>query len=87
MINILSNHFSNGSLSTSLVKRFNIVDSSLVAFSYPIRYEIEGVRNSLLKGERENPIIPWKTTERIFHWMDEIRRQIGVVYNADLQKL
>lgn len=52
-----------------------------------MRYEIEGVRNSLLKGERENPIIPWKTTERIFHWMDEIRRQIGVVYNADLQKL
>lgn len=49
-----------------------------------MRYEIQAVRNSLLSGEKENLTMPWKTTEKIFGWMDEIRRQIGVVYNADL---
>ena len=51
-------------------------------FSF-IRYEIQAVRNSLLSGETENSTMPWKTTEKIFRWMDEIRRQIGVVYKED----
>lgn len=29
--------------------------------------------------------MPWKTTEKMFRWMDEIRRQIGVVYKEDMQ--
>ena len=48
------------------------------------RYEIQAVRNSLLSGELENSTMPWKTTEKVFRWMDEIRRQIGVVYKEDL---
>ena len=48
------------------------------------RYEIQGVRESLLLGHTENPIMPHKTTERIFKWMDEIRQQIGVVYKEDM---
>ena len=51
-------------------------------FSF-IRYEIQAVRNSLLSGETENSTMPWKTTEKIFRWMDEIRRQIGVIYKED----
>ncbi|KAL9957939.1 hypothetical protein ACROYT_G034897 [Oculina patagonica] len=49
-----------------------------------MRYEIQAVRQSLLSGELENSTMPWKTTEKMFCWMDEIRRQIGVVYKEDL---
>jgi len=53
-------------------------------FSLFYRYEIQAVRKSLLSGELENSTMPWKTTEKIFRWMDEIRRQIGVVYKEDM---
>jgi len=49
-----------------------------------IRYEIQAVRESLLSGEIENSTMLWKTTEKIFGWMDEIRRQIGVIYEEDM---
>ncbi|KAJ7373097.1 hypothetical protein OS493_014245 [Desmophyllum pertusum] len=49
-----------------------------------MRYEIQAVRKSLLLGEMENSTMPRKTTEKIFRWMDEIRRQIGVVYKEDM---
>ena len=48
------------------------------------RYEIEAVRKSLLSSETQNSTMPWSTTERIFGWMDEIRRQLGVVYKEDI---
>jgi len=53
-------------------------------FFWFYRYEIQAVRKSLLSGELENSTMPWKTTEKIFRWMDEIRRQIGVVYKEDM---
>ena len=56
-----------------------------IVFFSPFRYEIEAVRRSLLAGEMENSTMPQSTTERIFRWMDEIRRQIGVVYKEDIQ--
>lgn len=49
-----------------------------------MRYEIEAVRKSLLSSETQNYTMPWSTTERIFRWMDEIRRQLGVVYKEDI---
>lgn len=49
-----------------------------------MRYEIEAVRKSLLSSETQNSTMPWSTTERIFRWMDEIRRQLGVVYKEDI---
>jgi len=52
--------------------------------SHILRYEIQAVRESLLSGEMENSTMPWKTTEKICGWMDEIRRQIGVVYKEDM---
>ncbi|XP_078379106.1 trans-1,2-dihydrobenzene-1,2-diol dehydrogenase-like [Oculina patagonica] len=50
-----------------------------------MRYEIQAVRQSLLSGELENSAMPWKTTEKIFRWMDEIRHWlIGVVFKGDM---
>jgi hypothetical protein len=47
------------------------------------RFEIQEVRNKLLSGETESTIMPQSNTQRIMGWMDEIRRQIGVVYKED----
>ncbi|EDO34340.1 predicted protein [Nematostella vectensis] len=48
-----------------------------------MRYEIEGVRECLLAHQAQSLVIPHSTTERILGYMDEIRKQIGVVFPKD----
>ncbi|GFS48749.1 trans-1,2-dihydrobenzene-1,2-diol dehydrogenase [Trichonephila inaurata madagascariensis] len=48
-----------------------------------LRFEAMEVRECLKKGALESTIMPLKDSETMTGIMDEIRRQIGVVYNAD----
>eukprot|EP00794_Sanderia_malayensis_P017527 gene17527-19277_t len=46
-------------------------------------YEAEHVRQCLEYGWIESDVIPHKTSSKIIKWMDEIRKQLGVVYEQD----
>ena len=48
-----------------------------------LRYEAEDVRKCLLAGKKESDIYPLAKTELIATLMDEVRRQVGVVYAQD----
>jgi len=48
-------------------------------------YEIQCVRDCLLKGHKECPLMTLEHSEVIMEIMDEIRRQVGVVYPEDKQ--
>ncbi|XP_066486440.1 trans-1,2-dihydrobenzene-1,2-diol dehydrogenase-like [Tiliqua scincoides] len=49
-----------------------------------LRYEAEHVRQCLLKGLKESPIMPLCESELIATITDEARRQVGVIYEADI---
>ncbi|ELU05401.1 hypothetical protein CAPTEDRAFT_225239 [Capitella teleta] len=46
-------------------------------------YEVKCVRDCILKGQRECPTMPWKDSIWIMEILDEVRRQIGVHFDAD----
>ncbi|XP_054850591.1 trans-1,2-dihydrobenzene-1,2-diol dehydrogenase-like [Eublepharis macularius] len=48
-----------------------------------LRYEAEHVRQCLLKGLKESPIMPLRESEIIATILDEARRQAGVFYEDD----
>ncbi|XP_033026749.1 trans-1,2-dihydrobenzene-1,2-diol dehydrogenase-like [Lacerta agilis] len=48
-----------------------------------LRYEAEHVRQCLLKGLKESPIMPLHESEIIATISDEARRQVGVIYEQD----
>ncbi|XP_062994638.1 trans-1,2-dihydrobenzene-1,2-diol dehydrogenase-like [Elgaria multicarinata webbii] len=48
-----------------------------------LRYEAEHVRQCLLKGLKESPVMPLCESEIIATTMDEARRQVGVIYEQD----
>jgi len=49
-------------------------------------YEISAVRDCLLKGEKECSLMTHEHSHIIMEVMDEVRRQIGVVYKEDVDK-
>ncbi|XP_016518441.1 uncharacterized protein LOC103154714 isoform X5 [Poecilia formosa] len=49
------------------------------------RYEAEEVRQCLLKGLKESPVMPHADSLLLAEMDDEIRRQVGVVYSQDCQ--
>uniref|UniRef100_A0A3Q3X8C8 Trans-1,2-dihydrobenzene-1,2-diol dehydrogenase n=1 Tax=Mola mola TaxID=94237 RepID=A0A3Q3X8C8_MOLML len=50
-----------------------------------LRYEAEEVRQCLLKGLKESPQMPLADSILLTEIMDEIRKQIGVVFSQDSQ--
>nr|XP_056720003.1 trans-1,2-dihydrobenzene-1,2-diol dehydrogenase-like [Euleptes europaea] len=48
-----------------------------------LRYEAEHVRQCLLKGLKESPVMPLCESELIATILDEVRRQIGVFFEGD----
>ncbi|XP_053121815.1 trans-1,2-dihydrobenzene-1,2-diol dehydrogenase-like [Hemicordylus capensis] len=48
-----------------------------------LRYEAEHVRQCLLKGLKESPIIPLCESELIATILDEVLKQAGVIYSQD----
>jgi hypothetical protein len=41
------------------------------------------VQRCLAEGLRESPLVPHEQTLRILHQMDDLRRQIGLVYPGE----
>uniref|UniRef100_A0A3B3Y2C1 Trans-1,2-dihydrobenzene-1,2-diol dehydrogenase n=1 Tax=Poecilia mexicana TaxID=48701 RepID=A0A3B3Y2C1_9TELE len=54
-------------------------------YSTGMRYEAEEVRQCLLKGRRESPVMPHADSLLLAEIGDEIRQQLGVVYTQDFQ--
>jgi len=54
-------------------------------FSQGMIYEAQHVRDCLLKGLKESPLVPLEHSHVIASIMDEIRRQLGVVFPQDNQ--
>uniref|UniRef100_A0A665X329 Trans-1,2-dihydrobenzene-1,2-diol dehydrogenase n=1 Tax=Echeneis naucrates TaxID=173247 RepID=A0A665X329_ECHNA len=50
-----------------------------------LRYEAEEVRQCLLKGLKESPRMPLADSVLLTEIMDEIRKQVGVVFSQDSQ--
>lgn len=50
-----------------------------------LRYEAEEVRQCLLKGVKESPLMPLAESVLLTEVMDEIRKQVGVVFSQDSQ--
>ncbi|KAK2853566.1 hypothetical protein Q5P01_006227 [Channa striata] len=50
-----------------------------------MRYEAEEVRQCLLKGLKESPVMSHSDSLLLAEMEDEIRRQVGVVYSQDCQ--
>ncbi|XP_042328856.1 trans-1,2-dihydrobenzene-1,2-diol dehydrogenase-like [Sceloporus undulatus] len=48
-----------------------------------LRYEAEHVRQCLLKDLKESPIMPLHESETVTTIMDEVRKQVGVIYEQD----
>ncbi|MEQ2211073.1 hypothetical protein XENOCAPTIV_025667, partial [Xenoophorus captivus] len=48
-----------------------------------LRYEAEEVRQCLLKGLKESPRMPLADSVLLTEIMDEIRKQVGVVFSQD----
>ncbi|XP_053308219.1 trans-1,2-dihydrobenzene-1,2-diol dehydrogenase-like [Spea bombifrons] len=48
-----------------------------------LSYEAEHVRQCLLKGLKESPVMSWEDSKLLVSIMDEIRKQIGVTYPQD----
>ncbi|ELU03565.1 hypothetical protein CAPTEDRAFT_218954 [Capitella teleta] len=48
-----------------------------------LAYEVKCVRECLLKGHRECPLMPLDNSVWVMEIMDEVRRQIGVHFDAD----
>ena len=46
-------------------------------------YEAAEFARCLVAGERESPILPHATTLRVMETMDEVRRQVGVIYPGE----
>jgi hypothetical protein len=46
-------------------------------------YEAAEFARCLAAGERESPLMPHATTLRVMETMDEVRRQVGVVYPGE----
>ncbi|GIZ04671.1 trans-1,2-dihydrobenzene-1,2-diol dehydrogenase [Caerostris extrusa] len=59
-------------------------DVSYYPNSMGLRYEATEVRNCLKNGSTESSVMPLKDSELLAEMMDEIRRQLGVVYPEDL---
>ena len=49
-----------------------------------LSYEVDEVRKCILSGKKESSRMPLSESERIMDLMDEVRRQVGVVYPQDL---
>ena len=43
-------------------------------------YEVEACVHAIENGETECPQMPHEETLRMLRWMDELRRQWGIVY-------
>ncbi|KAF7653109.1 hypothetical protein LDENG_00087320 [Lucifuga dentata] len=50
-----------------------------------LRYEAEEVRQCLLKGLKQSPLMPLANSALLAEIMDEIRKQVGVVFSQDSQ--
>ncbi|XP_033845475.1 dihydrodiol dehydrogenase, tandem duplicate 1 [Periophthalmus magnuspinnatus] len=50
-----------------------------------LRYEAQEVRQCLLKGLKESPLMPLAESVLLTEIMDEIRKQVGVVFSQDNQ--
>uniref|UniRef100_A0AAV2LQM3 Trans-1,2-dihydrobenzene-1,2-diol dehydrogenase n=1 Tax=Knipowitschia caucasica TaxID=637954 RepID=A0AAV2LQM3_KNICA len=50
-----------------------------------LRYEAQEVRQCLLKGLKESPLMPLSESVLLTEIMDEIRKQVGVVFSQDNQ--
>ncbi|XP_028299058.1 dihydrodiol dehydrogenase, tandem duplicate 1 [Gouania willdenowi] len=50
-----------------------------------LRYEAEEVRQCLLKGMKESPVMSLQDSVLLTEIMDEIRKQVGVVFSQDSQ--
>ena len=48
-----------------------------------LRFQAEEVHRCLAAGETESAVAPLEETLALAHTMDQIRAQIGVVYDAD----
>ncbi|XP_060636463.2 trans-1,2-dihydrobenzene-1,2-diol dehydrogenase-like [Anolis sagrei] len=48
-----------------------------------LRYEAEHVRHCLLKDLKESPIMPLNESELVTTILDEVRKQLGVIYEQD----
>jgi len=59
--------------------KFNFGNSELLA------YEAQEVQRRLLANEKESPLLPTAETLTIMRTMDEIRKQLGVVYPNESQ--
>ena len=61
--------------------------SAHVGFNFPgsegLVYEARAVEECILSGQNESSIMPMQESETIARIMDECRRQVGVVYEAD----
>ncbi len=56
-------------------------------FCYPnsvgLRFEAAHVRECLQKGLKESPVVPWKETILLAEIMEDVRKQVGVIYPQD----
>ncbi len=48
-----------------------------------LAHEAQHVRECILAGKLESPLLPLDETMAIAQIMEEIRKQVGVVYNED----
>jgi predicted dehydrogenase len=47
------------------------------------RYEIAEAARAIAEGRLEPAPVPWEATRRVMAVMDEVRRQVGVVYPGE----
>lgn len=53
--------------------------------SYGVNYEVDAVRKCLLEGRLECPEVTHQDSIYLARIEDELRKQLGVVYECDLQ--
>jgi predicted dehydrogenase len=63
-----------------------VVDGAVVPAPFDgegLRFQVEEVERCLERGERESRVMPLDETVELARTMDEVRRQVGVVYDVD----
>ena len=83
----LSGTFYAAGSTIRLVDRNNeVIDERTGGLTDDVRgfsYEAAEFARCLVAGETESPLLPHATTLRVMETMDDVRRQVGVVYPGE----